>query len=281
MNRKILMLSLCVSQNVVASMRPITDGLNSAASSAQEVFKAHPYLCSAAAAAAGTAVTATWLMWPKAEKKSSSGVVAAKRPEENLHKEVTHSPVDEEEFFAAQSDEDGLSVKGAVGSLTFVAPRDERRVSFAESDDQDQLDQEGILARCEAAVKTVADDEVAKQLEMLLLTSKVLEKVNLRQASPLVSEQKTSSHANGALYWTFNGGKGDLMSHIVRLAPREAEDLCRMLNASLLGGGAVSGVTLKPLMSKLGFGFVVKQEISVVLLVKRMQLLLTPFSSEA
>lgn len=38
MNRKILMLSLCVSQNAIASMTRFTDGLNSAASSAQQVL---------------------------------------------------------------------------------------------------------------------------------------------------------------------------------------------------------------------------------------------------
>jgi len=117
MNRKILILSLCISHNALASMKPLTDGLSSAAGSAQQVFNQHPYLCSAIVA--GTAVTVTWLMWPKPEKKSVSKQPSrAGSPDET----VVQSRVNKGLRSDAVESGDSLSVKDAAArkSVSFA-----------------------------------------------------------------------------------------------------------------------------------------------------------------
>ena len=260
MNRKILILSLCISHNALASMKPLTDGLSSAAGSARQLMNEHPYL--SGALAAGGVATAAWLVWPKAKKSSSVVVTGKKLGSFSDKREVLHSPVDHE------------TLSEALGA-GHVQPNDQRRVSFASEADifgddaQDPLDQGVILARCEGAIQS-ADDEVAKQLEMLFITHRVLEKL-LQQEEPfsLVAEQRTSDHQNGALYWASQRGRGDLMRHIVKLDPREVGDLCKIINATLLDG-ATSGVRLKPLMVMLGFEYQPKQQISTSIVLEKM-----------
>ncbi len=268
------MVLLCISHNAFASMQPITDGLNSAARSTQQVFNQHPYLCSAIVA--GTAVTVTWLMWPKAEKKPvSKQQWRAGSPDET----VVHSPVNKDLLSEALESGDSLSVKDAAAG---------KSVSFADGhevfghDDQDQLDEEGILDCCQAAIKSTGDDDVAKHLEMLFITHKFLKKLqDQEEPFSLAFEAKTTKHKNGALYWSSNSGRGELMSHILRLTPREAEGFCCILNASLLTAkGVVEGVMLKPLMTKLGFEYRVKQQISSLLLLQKMQELISGVSQE-
>lgn len=233
MNRKLVMLGLCVLQcNVFASTKFLENGV----SFTRQVVEEHPLLCGALAATGimGTA----WLLWPS---QTSSKVSP------DTHKKTVVT-------FKEGSDGDGIheARRKRLDSQEEGAGQEESPVRS--DDGKEQEDENSILSEATRVMAETSNADEGKLLERLVVTYYALNKKEAHSYVQVIAplyEQSTHAHRNGALYFADqHSGKGELMHSFVRLTSSEAQAFLRIL-ATTIFDGALQGVRIKPLVDTL------------------------------
>jgi hypothetical protein len=113
MNRKILMLLLCISHTLLPSSERIENGMMQGVHKAWEKY---PFLCGAAIV--GTAATVAWWTWSKTEKSSL-------QPSVEYAAEVCHSRVEQDLL------DEALGISGeAAENHEVISPQDAKKIQL-------------------------------------------------------------------------------------------------------------------------------------------------------